>query len=112
MRFEMYVRDGEVGKTFENLFGLFHEYLVFVQCTHTHVVLYGSPPAKVNAPRRILEGNAPADRDEARRLEGFYAVRQAPYHLLCLRRRHRFGVHLFVYRLVKVDFGHWRLDGA
>lgn len=74
--------------------------------------LYGSPPAKADAPRPVLEGNAPADRDEARRLEGFYAVRYAPYHLLRLRRRRRFGVHILVRRLVEVDFGHGRLDRA
>jgi hypothetical protein len=39
MRFEMHVRDGELGEIFENLFGLFYKYLVFVQCTQTHVVL-------------------------------------------------------------------------
>jgi hypothetical protein len=39
MRFEMYMRDGELGEIFENLFGLFNKYLVFVQCTQTHVVL-------------------------------------------------------------------------
>jgi hypothetical protein len=39
MRFEVYVRDGELGEIFENLFGLFYEYVVLVQCTQTHVVL-------------------------------------------------------------------------
>jgi len=39
MRFEMYVRDAELGKIFENLFGFFHKYLVIVKCTQTHVVL-------------------------------------------------------------------------
>jgi hypothetical protein len=35
----MYVRDGELGEIFKNLFGLFHKYLVIVECTQTHVVL-------------------------------------------------------------------------
>jgi hypothetical protein len=39
MRFEMYVCDGELGEIFENLFRLFHKYLVSVQCAQTHVVL-------------------------------------------------------------------------
>jgi len=39
MRFEMYVRHAELGEIFENIFGLFDEYLVSVQCTQTHVVL-------------------------------------------------------------------------
>ena len=136
----MYVRDRELGKIFEDLFGLFHKYLVFVQCSQTHVVLskdkkpreeneahcfakrgkrkelarkrkkkthlYGSPPGDADAPRRVLERNAPANRDEARRLEGFYAVHNAPYHLLRLGRRRRSGIHPLVRRLVKVDFGH------
>lgn len=74
--------------------------------------LYGSPPTKADAPRRVLEGNAPANRVEARQLEGLYAVRYAPYHLLRHRRRRRFRIHLLVRRLVKVDFGHGRLDRA
>jgi len=112
MRLEMYVRDGELGEIFENLFGLFHKYLVFVQCTQTHVVLYGSPPAKVDAPRLVLEGDAPTNRDKARRLERFYAVRYAPYHLLRLRRWPHIGFHLLARRLVKVDFGHGRQNRA
>jgi hypothetical protein len=136
MRFEMYVRDGELGEIFENRFRLFHKYPVSVQCTQTHVVLskkkrerssifshelerkgpgtnlYGSPPVHIDAPRRVLEGDAPAHRDEARRQEGFYAVRYAPDHLLRLGRRSRFRIHLLVRRLVKVDFGHGRLDRA
>ena len=39
MRFEMYVRDGELGEVFENRFRFFHKYPVSVQCTQTHVVL-------------------------------------------------------------------------
>jgi hypothetical protein len=39
MRFEMYVRNGELGEIFEDLFGLLYKYLVFVQCAQTHVVL-------------------------------------------------------------------------
>src|SRR5580698_3080946 len=98
MRFEMYVRDGQLGEIFEDLFRLFQKYLVFVQCTQTHVVLsrdkskkdakkkidqsfcyeqnertgkdkthlYGSPPGNADAPRLVLEGNAPTNRDEAR----------------------------------------------
>ena len=31
MRFEIYMRDGELSETFENLFGLIHKYLVFAQ---------------------------------------------------------------------------------
>lgn len=145
MRFEMHVRDRELGEVFEYLFGLFYKYLVFVQCTQTHVVLsqerkterrnkkfdqsfctswnertgqkkrtdlYGSPPGKADAPRRVLEGNSPANRDEARHLEGLYAVRYAPYHLLGLRRRRRLGIHLLVCRFVKVDFGRECLDRA
>ncbi len=96
MQFEMYVRDRQLGETFEYLFGLFHKYFMIVQHSQTHVVLSKetetetereicsifllqrkalgkqktdldrSPPAKVNAPRPVLEGNAPAHRDEAR----------------------------------------------
>jgi hypothetical protein len=39
MRFEDYMCDGEVGKLFEELFGLFHKYLVFIQHTQKHVLL-------------------------------------------------------------------------
>ena len=74
--------------------------------------LYGSPPAKADAPRRILEGNAPANRHEARRHEGLLAVDYVPYQLLRLRRWIRFGIHIFVRRLVNVDFGHRRVKRA
>ena len=39
MRFEMYVRNGELCEIFEDLFDLFHKYLMSLQCTQTHVVL-------------------------------------------------------------------------
>jgi hypothetical protein len=103
MRFEVYVGDGELGQIFEDLFGLFHKYVVSIQRTQKHVLLskeekkpreedegfvtsgtkglalektnlYGSPPDNVDALRRVLEGNSLAKRDEARRLEDFYAV--------------------------------------
>ena len=140
----MYVRNGELGEAFEDLFGLFHKSLVSIQCTQTHVVLskekktrddeaqrfvtsgtkglaakrkektdlHGSPPANVDAPRPVLEGNSPAIRDEARRLEGLYEVHRVPYHLLRLRRRPRLGIHPLVRRLVKLDFVYRRLKHA
>ena len=74
--------------------------------------LYGSPPGKGDTPLPVLEGNTPANRDEAWRLEGIYEVNCVPYHLLRLSRRLRFGIHLFVCRLVEVDFGHGRLNRA
>lgn len=74
--------------------------------------LYGSPPGNADTPRRVLEGNSQANRDEARRLEGFYAAHYAPHHLLRLRRRRRSGIHPLVRRLVKVGFGHRRLKHA
>lgn len=73
---------------------------------------YGSPPAKIDAPRPILEGDAPANRDEAWRLERFYAIRYVPYQLLRLRCRPHFGIHPLVCRLVEVDLGHGRPNRA
>lgn len=73
---------------------------------------YGSPPAKIDAPRPVLEGDAPANRNETLRLERFYAIRYVPYHLLRLRGRPYFGIHSLVCRLVEVDLGHRRLNCA
>jgi hypothetical protein len=53
----MYVRDRELGEIFEDLFGLFHKYLVFVQCTQTHVVL-----SKDKKPREENEAHCFAKR--------------------------------------------------
>lgn len=39
MRFEIYMRDGELSETFKSLFGLIHEYIVFGKCTQIHVIL-------------------------------------------------------------------------
>jgi hypothetical protein len=85
MYFEVYVRDGELFDIFEDIFGLFHKYLVFIQGTHTHVVLEKeekaretqhfatsglkeldpekrtSTPGKVDAPRHVLDSTTPAD---------------------------------------------------
>lgn len=140
MRFEEYMCDGERTEITEDRFNIFHKFLVFVQCTHAHVVLskektreknkknaqhelnersgqkktdlYGSPPGKGDAPHPILEGNAPAIRDEALHLKGFYVEDQVAYHLLRLCHRLRFRVHPLVYRLVKVDFSHRSLNRA
>ncbi len=140
MQFEMYVCDGELGEIFEYLFGLFHKYLMFVQCAQTHVVLSieggrgglfnfctngsesnwqqrqtdldGSPSGDAHAPRPIPEGDAPADRNKAGRLERFYAIHDAPYHLLGIGRRRRFGVYGLVRRPVIVYFGHGCLERA
>lgn len=51
MRIEMYVRDRQLFEIFENLFNLFHKYLVFVECTQTHVVL-----SKRETPREEVGG--------------------------------------------------------
>ena len=141
MRFEMYMRDGEIGEIWVNKFDQFHNFLLSVQCTQTQVVLfkektqekekkersthmeliiqqqqqrktdlYGSPSDKANARLLVLEGNAPAKRDESRRLEVYYAVACALYQLKRLRCRLRLGIHLPVCRLVIVDFGRGRLN--
>ena len=39
MRFEIYVRDGELRQAFEYFFNLFQKYRMFVQRAQTHVVL-------------------------------------------------------------------------
>ena len=70
------------------------------------------PPAEVDAPRLVLEGDAPAERDEAPHLQRLYAERYPPYQLLRLRRRPRIRVNLPVGRPVQVDFRHGRLEHA
>jgi hypothetical protein len=133
MRLEMYVRDMELGKVAENRFDIFHIFLVFFQCTHTHVVLskereerellntsgtkdlatitdlYSIPPGKRDAPPPVLEGHTPANRDEALCREGIYEVDCTSYHVL---RHCHWLCFVLVSRLVKVDFGHRRLNRA
>ena len=138
MWFKMYVRETEIGEIWVNQFDPFHTFLVSFQCTQTHVVLfkektrkqrrstrverniwpkkktdlYGSPPDKGGAFLLVLKRNAPAKREEARRLESFYAMVCAPYQLVRLRHRRRLGIHLLVCHHVIVYFGHGRLNRA
>ena len=39
MRFEVYVRDGELRQAFKDFFSLFQKYRMFIQRAQTHVVL-------------------------------------------------------------------------
>ena len=67
--------------------------------------LDGPPPAEVNAPRAVLDRDAPAERDEAAHLQRLDAVRQAAYPLLRLRRAR-------VVQAVDVHLRDGRLDRA
>ena len=72
--------------------------------------LDGRPPGEEEAPRRVLESNAPAERNEALHLHRLYAPSQIAYQLMRLRRRPRIGVDRPVVRLVEAHFGYGHLE--
>jgi hypothetical protein len=132
MWLEVNVSDGELPEVLEYLFAFFDKHLVRVYRAQTHVILRkrkrivfikidlradaqktrGShegtnldspPPAEVNAPGAVLDGDAPAEGDEPAHLQRLDAIGQATNQLLRLGRPR-------VLRPVEVHLGGGRLD--